>query len=194
MKHFAGVLNHQVQTLKEALHQQQELRCREIITAAERAARQAIRDSRNKLHERQLQAVREERRRRAQEQPHRDAQAAPRLCATRTSTADAMAAACHGTRGALVEQRAAPGLVQADRQRSRSHAFRQGLACRASAGLDRQRPRRTGAKPAAVRHRGTWDGNGNGDKTPLGFFEGSCRAVEGLLLAAWEEQDGEHRG
>lgn len=67
MTQFAGVLRHQVQTLKEALRQQQELRCREIIAGAQRDAEQAIRDSRGKLRERQLQAVREERRRREHE-------------------------------------------------------------------------------------------------------------------------------
>lgn len=67
MTRFAGVLDHQLQTLKDALRRQQELRCREIIAGAERDAEQAIRDSRGKLRERQLQAVREERRRREHE-------------------------------------------------------------------------------------------------------------------------------
>ena len=67
MTRFSGVLDRQVQTLKDALRQQQELRCREIIAGAERDAGQAIRDSRGKLRERQLQAVREERRRREHE-------------------------------------------------------------------------------------------------------------------------------
>jgi len=67
MKNFAGVLDHQVQTLKDVLRHQQELRCREIVAAAERDARRAIRDNRDKLHERRLQAVREERRRRQHE-------------------------------------------------------------------------------------------------------------------------------
>ena len=67
MTHFAGVLNHQVQTLKDALRRQQELRCREIIAGAERDSEQAIRDSRGKLRERQLKAVREERQRREHE-------------------------------------------------------------------------------------------------------------------------------
>lgn len=67
MTRFAGVLHHQVQTLRDALRHQQELRCREIVATAEREAKQAIRDSRGKLRERQRQAVREERRRREHE-------------------------------------------------------------------------------------------------------------------------------
>jgi len=67
MTHFAGVLHRQVQALRDALRRQQELRCREIIAGAEREAAQAIRDSRGKLRERQLKAVREERQRRAHE-------------------------------------------------------------------------------------------------------------------------------
>ena len=67
MTHFAGVLHHQVEILREALRHQQELRCREILAGAEREARQAIRDSRGKLRERQLQAVHEERHRREHE-------------------------------------------------------------------------------------------------------------------------------
>jgi vacuolar-type H+-ATPase subunit E/Vma4 len=64
MTRFAGVLDHQVRSLRDALRQHQERRCREIVAAAEREAKQAIRDSRGKLRERQLQAVREERRQR----------------------------------------------------------------------------------------------------------------------------------
>jgi len=67
MTRFAGVLHHQVQTLRDALRHQQESRCREIVAGAEREARQAIRDSRVKLRERQRQAVHEERRRREHE-------------------------------------------------------------------------------------------------------------------------------
>ncbi len=67
MTRFTGVLGHQVQRLRDALHRQQEARCREIIATAERKAKLAIRDSRQQLHERQLQALREERQRRAHE-------------------------------------------------------------------------------------------------------------------------------
>lgn len=67
MKHFAGVLHHQVQTLTDVLRHQQELRCREIVAGAERKARQVIEASRAKLRERRRQAVHEERRRREHE-------------------------------------------------------------------------------------------------------------------------------
>jgi vacuolar-type H+-ATPase subunit E/Vma4 len=67
MTRFAGILDHQVQRLRDALRRQQEARCREIIATAERKAKLAIRDSRQKLHERQRQAVGEERQRRAHE-------------------------------------------------------------------------------------------------------------------------------
>ena len=67
MTRFTGVLGHQVQRLTDALRHQQEGRCREIVATAERKARMAIRDSRRELHERERQAVSEERQRRAQE-------------------------------------------------------------------------------------------------------------------------------
>ena len=58
---FAGILHHQVQRLDDAIRHQQELRCREIIADADRNAKQAIRDNRSRLYERQRQALREER-------------------------------------------------------------------------------------------------------------------------------------
>jgi len=64
---FAGILRHQVQQIADTLRHQQELRCREIVAAAERKAKQAIRDSRGHLRKRQHQAVREERQRREHE-------------------------------------------------------------------------------------------------------------------------------
>jgi vacuolar-type H+-ATPase subunit E/Vma4 len=64
---FTGILNRQVQRLEHALRRQQEARCREIVAAAERSAKRAIRDSRHRLAERQRQAVSEERQRRAHE-------------------------------------------------------------------------------------------------------------------------------
>jgi vacuolar-type H+-ATPase subunit E/Vma4 len=67
MTNFAGVLQHQVQALTDALRQQQELRCQELIAEAEREAAQAVRDSRDQLRERQRQAVREARRQREHE-------------------------------------------------------------------------------------------------------------------------------
>ena len=67
MTRFSGVLDRQVQRLKDTLRRQQEARCREIIATAERKAKLAIRDNRQKLHERQRQAVGEERQRRAHE-------------------------------------------------------------------------------------------------------------------------------
>jgi len=67
MTRSAGVLHHQVRTLKDALRHYQERRCREIVAEAEREAKQSIRDARGKLRERQRQAVREERRQRALE-------------------------------------------------------------------------------------------------------------------------------
>lgn len=67
MTRFSGVLDRQVQRLKDTLRRQQEARCREIIATAERKAKLAIRDNRQELRERQRQAVDEERRRRAHE-------------------------------------------------------------------------------------------------------------------------------
>jgi vacuolar-type H+-ATPase subunit E/Vma4 len=64
---FAGILHHQLQRLEDALRRRQEERCREIVANAERNAKQAIRDSRRRLAERQRQAVTEERHRRANE-------------------------------------------------------------------------------------------------------------------------------
>jgi vacuolar-type H+-ATPase subunit E/Vma4 len=67
MNDFDGVLGRQVQSLTEVLRRQQEMRCREIVAAAEHRADQAIRDSRRKLFERQRQAVTIERQRRQHE-------------------------------------------------------------------------------------------------------------------------------
>lgn len=67
MTQFAGVLDHQVQRLRDALRRQQEARCRELVANAERQSKQAIRDSHQKLLERRRQALREERQHRAHE-------------------------------------------------------------------------------------------------------------------------------
>jgi hypothetical protein len=67
MTQFAGILSRQVQWLEDALRHRQEAHCRDIVLGAERKAKQAIRDSRQRLADRQRQAVSEERRRRAHE-------------------------------------------------------------------------------------------------------------------------------
>lgn len=67
MTRFAGVLDRQVQSLRDALQRQQESRCREIVANAEHQSKQAIRDSHQKLFQRRRQAVREERQHRAHE-------------------------------------------------------------------------------------------------------------------------------
>jgi hypothetical protein len=67
MTQFTGILQRQVQRLEDALRHRQEARCRDIVLGAERKAKQAIRDSRQRLAKRQRQAVSEERHRRANE-------------------------------------------------------------------------------------------------------------------------------
>jgi vacuolar-type H+-ATPase subunit E/Vma4 len=67
MTQFTGILQRQVQRLEDALRHRQEARCRDIVLGAERKAKQAIRDSRKRLADRQHQAVSEERHRRANE-------------------------------------------------------------------------------------------------------------------------------
>ena len=67
MTQFTGILQRQVQRLEDALRHRQEARCRDIVLGAERRAKQAIRDSRQRLADRQRQAVSEERHRRANE-------------------------------------------------------------------------------------------------------------------------------
>lgn len=67
MTRFTGILDHQVRQLRDALRRQQEARCREIVATAERKAKLEIHDHRQKLRERQRQAVGEERQRRAHE-------------------------------------------------------------------------------------------------------------------------------
>lgn len=212
MKHFAGVLNHQVQTLKQALHQQQELRCREIVTAAERAARQAIRGSRNKLHERQLQAVREERRRRAQEL---------KTACSRIETRKRRRAFEQHEK---VLQALWPLLVTALEERWSNNEQRLAwcklIVSEAAATLS--------GKDWLVEHPPDWTAkdrdtlvqslqpfgiaapqfaaseditSGLRIRTGSACLDGTSTGllterldVEGLLLAAWEEQDGEHRG
>ena len=67
MTQFTGILQRQVGRLEEALRRRQETRCREIIAGAEQKSKRAIRDSRQRLAERQRQAISEERHRRAHE-------------------------------------------------------------------------------------------------------------------------------
>lgn len=209
MTRFAGVLHHQVATLREALRHQQELRCREILAGAEREAKQAIRDSRGKLGERQRQAVHEERHRREQEL---------RTARSRIETlARRRAFACHEQ----VLRSAWPLLADALEKRWSNTRQRRSwcdmIASEAAATLTgpdwivehprgwtredrdalRQRMQQLGiAAPkfeacetisSGLRIRA---GTACLDGTPDGLL-GTRREVEALLLAAWEQQQGE---
>lgn len=67
MSRMTSLLHEQVKRLDDALRQQQEKRCREVVADAKRSANLAIRDARRRLGERQRRAVREERQRRERE-------------------------------------------------------------------------------------------------------------------------------
>ena len=67
MNRFDGVLGVQARALVDVLRKQQEVRCREIIAAAEQKAEQAVQQAREKLRKRQRDALDEERQRRQHE-------------------------------------------------------------------------------------------------------------------------------
>ena len=212
MNLFAGVLDHQVRRLRDALRRQQEARCREIVANAERQSKQAIRDSQQKLFERRRQALREERQHRAHElliaksrietqerrrafaQHEKVLQAAwPRLLATlekRWADAAQRRAWCamivSEASGALmgtdwiVEHPA--NLAKQDRDTITHHL--QQLQCAPATFVacdDIASGLRIRAGSACV------------DGTAEGLL-GNRHDVEALLLAAWEQQDGNDHG
>ncbi len=65
MNGFGGILDLQVRSVLDALHAQQDQRCREIRIAADRKAEQLLADSRRRMRERVHRAVAEQRQRRA---------------------------------------------------------------------------------------------------------------------------------
>jgi vacuolar-type H+-ATPase subunit E/Vma4 len=67
MNDFDGVLGMQVQSLVEAIRRHREQRCREIVADAEHKAKNAVREARGKLYERQRRSLQEERERRGHE-------------------------------------------------------------------------------------------------------------------------------
>lgn len=67
MNRFDGVLGMQVQSLVDVLRKQQELRCREIVSAAEYRATDAVKEARRKLYDRLRQTVAAERQQRRHE-------------------------------------------------------------------------------------------------------------------------------
>ena len=64
MKTFRGILDLQVRSVLEALDAQQDVRCREIESAAARKAKQLLNETRHRMRERVHRAVTEERQRR----------------------------------------------------------------------------------------------------------------------------------
>ncbi len=212
MTQFAGVLDHQVQRLRDALRRQQEARCREIVANAERQSHQAIRDSHQKLLERRRQALRVERQHRAHElliaksrietQERRRAfarhekvlQAAwPRLLATlekrwadveqrRTWCAMIVSEASGALMGTDWVVEHSGDLAKQDRDAITRHL--QQLQCA---------PARFVACDDVTSGLRIRAGSACVDGTAEGLL-GNRHDVEALLLAAWEQQDGSDHG
>jgi hypothetical protein len=209
MTRFAGVLDHQVQRLRDALRRQQEARCREIVANAERQSKQALRDTQQKLFERRRQALRVERQHRAHElltaksrietQERRRAfarhekvlqMAWPQLLATlekRWADAEQRHAWC-----AMVVSEASGALMgtdwvvehAGDLAKQDRDAITRHLQCASAIFVacdDITSGLRIRAGTACV------------DGTAEGLL-GDRHDVEALLLAAWEQQDGSDHG